>query len=67
MYAGDEFEKEVTDYIAMVDAAAKDVDSETLNKMKEHFLMCCKLEHMFWDQAQNLMQWPDIENSLDEK
>ena len=65
MYAGDEFEKEVTDYIAMVDDAAKEVDSETLGKMKEHFLMCCKLEHMFWDQAQNLMQWPDIENSLE--
>ena len=62
MYGGDDFEKEVIDYIAMVDAEAEKVDEETILKMKEHFLMCCKLEYMFWDQAQNLMQWPSILN-----
>mmetsp|Transcript_17066 Transcript_17066/g.16494 ORF Transcript_17066/g.16494 Transcript_17066/m.16494 type:complete len:229 (-) Transcript_17066:90-776(-) len=62
MYAGDEFEKEVKDYIAMVDAAAQTVDLSTRKLMKEHFIMSCKLEHMFWDQANALMQWPDIEN-----
>jgi len=60
MYGGDEFEKEVTDYIALVDAAAKAADTETNEKMQKHFLMSCKLEHMFWDQAENLMEWPDI-------
>lgn len=60
MYGGDEFEKEVTDYIALVDAAANAADTETKEKMQEHFLMSCKLEHMFWDQAENLMEWPDI-------
>lgn len=64
MYGGEEFEKEVKDYIAIVDdAAAKGGDEETLKKMKEHFIMSCKLEHMFWDQAQNLMSWPDFSES----
>ena len=70
MYAGDEFEKEVTDYIAIVDTAIqhnvnnnanKDDGMDVLMKMKEHFVMCCKLEYMFWDQAQVLMDWPDFE------
>jgi len=64
MYASDEFEKEVKDYIDMVDAALKDADDETCQKMKEHFMMSCKLEHMFWDQAENLMEWPDIIGSV---
>jgi len=58
MYSGDEFENEVKEYIAIVDDAAKKADSITLKKMEEHFIMSCKLEHMFWDQAENLMQWP---------
>ena len=60
MYAGDEFEREVKEYIAIVDDAAKIADSATLKKMEEHFIMSCKLEHMFWDQAEELMQWPDF-------
>jgi thiaminase/transcriptional activator TenA len=60
LYPSEEFEKEVTDYIAMMDDVAKDLDEESLSKMEEHFLMSCKLEHMFWDQAQELTQWPDL-------
>ena len=60
MYGGDDFEKEVYDYIELVDAAVEGADEETVAKMKDHFLMSCKLEHMFWDQAENLMKWPDI-------
>lgn len=60
MYGGEEFEKEVKEYIAIVDDVAKDADEESLKKMEEHFIMSCKLEHMFWDQAQDLMQWPDF-------
>lgn len=58
MYAGGEFEKVVTDYIAIVDDVAKGVDSETLKRMEEHFIMSCKMEHLFWDQASDLMRWP---------
>jgi thiaminase len=51
MYGGEDFEKEVKDYIAMVDAACKKADDTTLQKMEHHFIMNCKLEHMFWDQG----------------
>lgn len=60
MYGGEEFEKEVRDYIAMVDVTIQAVDSDTLKAMEKHFIMSCKLEHMFWDQAQEMMEWPDI-------
>jgi thiaminase/transcriptional activator TenA len=62
MYGGEEFGKEVKDYIAMVDAAAQTVNEATLKEMEKHFIMSCKLEHMFWDQAQFKMEWPDIVN-----
>ena len=69
LYGSEEFEKEVSDYIAMVDDIGKDEiyvndydgDAEAMqSKMQEHFIMCCKLEHMFWDQANSLMKWPDL-------
>ena len=56
MYGGEEFEREVRDYIAMVDTACKAADTETLKEMESHFLMCCKLEHMFWDRSTMHMQ-----------
>jgi thiaminase (transcriptional activator TenA) len=58
LYASEEFEKEVLDYKAIVDKAVETADDETLTLMQEHFTMCCKLEHMFWDQANDLMTWP---------
>ena len=33
---------------------------ETLKAMEKHFVMSCKLEHMFWDQAQFLTEWPEL-------
>lgn len=67
MYGGEDFEKEVKEYIAMVDAECDRLqeepqaeDKETLKKMKQHFVMGCKLEHMFWDQASTMMEWPKI-------
>ena len=70
MYAGDEFEKEVTDFIAMVNAECEriqscsemddDSKSAALLRMQQHFIMGCKLEHMFWDQASTCMKWPEI-------
>ena len=60
MYGGEDFERDVKEYIRMVDVACASASDDTLRKMQEHFLMSCKLEHMFWDQAQVLMRWPDI-------
>jgi thiaminase/transcriptional activator TenA len=60
MYSGDVFESNVKDYIAMVDAVCESVTAEEFDEMTTHFLMSCKLEHMFWDQALNMMKWPEI-------
>jgi thiaminase (transcriptional activator TenA) len=60
MYGGDDFAREVREYRDLVDAALKTADETTLKRMEEHFIMCCKLEHMFWDQATTCLQWPDI-------
>ncbi|VEU43565.1 unnamed protein product [Pseudo-nitzschia multistriata] len=76
MYAGEDFEKEVKDFIAMVNAECQriqekglDADEDTaegssaadaFKRMQHHFSMGCKLEHMFWDQASTMMQWPKI-------
>ena len=60
MYGGEEFEKEVKEYIELVDAECKNADEAELKEMQEHFNMCCKLEHMFWDQASTIMEWPRI-------
>jgi thiaminase/transcriptional activator TenA len=58
MYGGDDFEKTVNDYIAMVDRACETAPVEEFEAMKKHFLMSSRLEHMFWDQALTVMKWP---------
>jgi len=73
MYAGEDFQKEVKDYIAMVNAECEKLQEpqqdndnrrkeniDTMKKMQQHFVMGCKLEHMFWDQASTMMKWPAI-------
>ena len=63
MYSSNEFETEVMDYIAMMEDSCRDVDETTLQEMEKHFVMSCKLEHLFWDQAQQMLEWPDIINN----
>ena len=58
MYGGEDFEKEVKKYISLVDEACSTADEKTLKEMEECFMVCCKLEHMFWDQAAITMEWP---------
>ena len=57
--AGDNFEDTVREYIAIVNDAAMSVDDGTRKRMEGHFVMSCKLKHLFWDQASNLMRWPE--------
>jgi thiaminase/transcriptional activator TenA len=49
----------VVDFIDLVETASQHADEATLVEMKKHFIMSCKLEHMFWDQALEQMQWPE--------
>lgn len=58
MYGGDEFGATVRQYIALVDTACSTASPDTLQQMQTHFNMSCKLEHMFWDQADDMMEWP---------
>lgn len=61
MYAeGGEFEGKVRDYKAMVDAVCRSANTTEFEEMKRHFLVACKLEYMFWDQAMTMMQWPTM-------
>jgi thiaminase (transcriptional activator TenA) len=60
MYGGDEFGANVREYIALVDTACATASEDTLNAMQKHFNMACKLEHMFWDQANDMMAWPEV-------
>jgi thiaminase len=60
MYGGDDFEKDVKDYIEMVNRECSVSDDVIVEKMQYHFNMCCKLEYMFWDQASVCMGWPAI-------
>ncbi|CAJ1949115.1 unnamed protein product [Cylindrotheca closterium] len=60
MYGGDDVEGKVKAYIKLVDAECKVATADELKEMEEHFNMCCKLEHMFWDQASNQMEWPNL-------
>lgn len=70
MYGGDDFEKEVNEYIVMVDTACLRIQQDSsldeaakqaeLNEMQHHFFTSCKLEHMFWDQASTMSEWPKI-------
>jgi thiaminase (transcriptional activator TenA) len=61
MYGGEEFHKEVSDYKELVNQVLRTIDdTETYAAMQQHFLMCCQLEYMFWDQALVCMTWPSI-------
>lgn len=77
MYAGDEFEHEVNNYIQLVNNELQRIQTkqtqngttapvndkkvnEELKQIEYHFIMSCKLEHMFWDQAVTMMEWPTI-------
>jgi len=60
MYGGEEFEKSVLDCIDIFDNVIRSSsdDASTLEQMRKHFTMSCRLEHMFWDQASTMMEWP---------
>ena len=62
MYGGEEFHKEVSEYKELVNQILLHTvdDTATYTAMQQHFIMCCQLEYMFWDQALTCMTWPAI-------
>ncbi|PAK55005.1 thiaminase II [Paenibacillus sp. 7541] len=41
-----------------VDAWAETATADERRRMKEHFMLSCQLEYMFWDMAYKLEAWP---------
>ena len=63
LYAGDGFEEGTVAYRALVDAVAAEADAASRSLMQEHFVRACVLEHMFWDAASDLQEWPRFRTS----
>ena len=61
MYAGEAFEQRVNEYVQLVDTACAEALPDVFMEMTKHFVIACKLEHMFWDQALTLRKWPEFE------
>ena len=60
MYAGDGYEKTVTQYRKLVEDAAAAADEPTRAAMTAHFKKGCELEFMFWTAAQEEQGWPSF-------
>lgn len=56
-YGGEEYEQSVLKAISICDELADACTKEQQKVMTEAFIMCSKLEWMFWDSAYNLEQW----------
>ena len=56
-YGGEDFEKSVKTAIDICDQLAEKCTPEQCQSMTEAFIMCSKLEWMFWDSAYNTEQW----------
>lgn len=56
-YGGEEYARSVEKAIAICDELAGLCTAQQQRAMTEAFVMCSKLEWMFWDSAYNLEQW----------
>ena len=56
-YSGGEFEKVTKEAIAYTDTLAAQTCGSLLQRMEEAFLLSCKMEYYFWDDAYNLRKW----------
>ena len=63
LYAGEAFEQRVKEYIELVDCECAESSPDVSDVMTNHFIIACKLEHMFWDQALAFKKWPSFENN----
>ncbi|MDD4661287.1 MAG: thiaminase II [Massilibacteroides sp.] len=56
-YGGNEFEKSVSEAIDICDEIASRCTKEQQQKMTEAFVMCTKMEWLFWESAYKQEQW----------
>jgi thiaminase/transcriptional activator TenA len=57
-YGGDEFAATVRQAIAICDEVAASCTEARRRAMTEAFVLCTKMEWMFWDSAWKLETWP---------
>ncbi len=57
-YAASGYEKDVEDFLAIVDAAAQAAGVDGRARMLEHFERGSRYEWMFWDMAYRMESWP---------
>lgn len=57
-YAGQEFAVTVAEVLALADSVGLDLGAADDARARQHFLISCRYEWMFWDAAWRLEQWP---------
>lgn len=56
-YGGEDFEKSVQTAITICDEVAEKCTAEQRKKMTEAYVMCSRLEWIFWDSAYKMEKW----------
>lgn len=57
-FYGAQEEPRMNSYLKKLDELAEKASEEEKAKMKEHFMLSCQLEYMFFDMAYKIEQWP---------
>lgn len=57
-FYGDRTDTITEKFCARLDELAEEASEKEKEKMREHFLLSCQLEYMFWDMAYKLEEWP---------
>ena len=57
-YGGDDFAQIVNDVLALTDQIGHDANTNTLERMKDHFHTSSRYEWMFWDMGYRQEPWP---------
>lgn len=58
MFYGGQTEPRMNVYLERLDQLAEKATEEEKLKMKEHFMLSCQFEYMFFDMAYKVEQWP---------
>lgn len=51
-------DSQMDNYLKRLDELAEEATEEERKRMKEHFMISCQLEYMFFDMAYTLQDWP---------
>ncbi|WP_199614797.1 thiaminase II [Paenibacillus alkalitolerans] len=57
-YGNQEIRPRMMDIVDRLDAWAEQANEDEKARMKEHFMLSCQLEYMFFDMAYKLEEWP---------